>query len=117
MCDYGLKRKRHNITLKRDAPYRGGFEGLLFFWLRWLGQSSVKGAPLSSTLGLLTVTLTGIPKYFSARARIFSMSSPIAAKYLPRGLFVVSFGLSESRPFGSVLHSISISMFYLQEEI
>ena len=25
-----------NITLKRDAPYRGGFGGLLFFQLRWL---------------------------------------------------------------------------------
>jgi hypothetical protein len=25
-----------NITLKRDAPYRGGFEGSLFFRLRWL---------------------------------------------------------------------------------
>jgi hypothetical protein len=40
-----------NITLKRDAPYRGGFEGLLFFRLRWLRQSSVTGAPLSFTLG------------------------------------------------------------------
>jgi hypothetical protein len=25
-----------NITLKRDAPFRGGFEGLYFFQLRWL---------------------------------------------------------------------------------
>lgn len=23
--------KNSNITFKRDAPYRGGFEGLLFF--------------------------------------------------------------------------------------
>jgi hypothetical protein len=42
-----------NITLKRDAPFRGGFEGLLFFRLRWLRQSSVTGAPLSFTLGIL----------------------------------------------------------------
>ena len=41
-----------NITLKRDAPFRGGFEGLLFFRLRWLRQSSVTGAPLSFTLGV-----------------------------------------------------------------
>lgn len=40
-----------NITLKRDAPFRGGFEGLLFFRLRWLRQPSVEGAPLSFTLG------------------------------------------------------------------
>ncbi len=41
-----------NIALKRDAPYRGGFGGLLFFRLRWLRQSSVTGAPLSFTLGI-----------------------------------------------------------------
>jgi len=41
-----------NITLKWDAPFRGGFEGLLFFWLRWLRQSSVTGVPLSFTLGV-----------------------------------------------------------------
>jgi len=41
-----------NITLKRDAPFRGGFEGLLFFRLRRLRQSSVTGArALTSTLG------------------------------------------------------------------
>jgi len=42
---------RPNMSLKRDAPFRGGFESLLFFWLRWLRQSSVTGAPLSFTLG------------------------------------------------------------------
>jgi hypothetical protein len=36
-----------NIALKRDAPFRGGFEGLLFFWLRWLRQSSVNARPLA----------------------------------------------------------------------
>lgn len=41
----------HNITLKRDSPFRGGFESLLFFQLRWLRQSSVEGAPFSFTLG------------------------------------------------------------------
>ncbi|PKM09898.1 MAG: hypothetical protein CVV13_14960 [Gammaproteobacteria bacterium HGW-Gammaproteobacteria-3] len=40
-----------NIALKRDAPFLGGFEGLLFFQLLGLRQSSVKGAPLSFTLG------------------------------------------------------------------
>jgi hypothetical protein len=40
----------YNIELKRDAPYRGGFESLLFFQLRWLRQASAKGAPLSFTL-------------------------------------------------------------------
>ncbi|MEQ1622271.1 MAG: hypothetical protein ABL919_12765, partial [Methylococcales bacterium] len=34
------------------APFRGGFEGLYFFQLRWLRQSSVTGAPLSFTLGI-----------------------------------------------------------------
>jgi hypothetical protein len=34
-------------VLKRDAPFRGGFEGLLFFWLGWLRLSSVEGAPLA----------------------------------------------------------------------
>jgi hypothetical protein len=38
------------MSLKRDAPKRGGFERLLFFQLRWFRQSSVKGAPLSFTL-------------------------------------------------------------------
>ncbi|MEQ1557782.1 MAG: hypothetical protein ABL933_02425 [Methyloglobulus sp.] len=36
-----------NIALKRDAPFRGGFEGLLFFRLGWLRQSSVKARPLA----------------------------------------------------------------------
>ncbi|MEQ1557780.1 MAG: hypothetical protein ABL933_02415 [Methyloglobulus sp.] len=44
------KRLSHNIALKRDAPYRGGYEGLCFFRLYWLRQSSVTGAPLSFTL-------------------------------------------------------------------
>ncbi len=45
-----LINKKYNIPLNRYAPFRGGFEGLLFFWLRWLSQSSLKGAPLSFTL-------------------------------------------------------------------
>jgi|GEM_PF-7120990 len=42
----------HNITLKWDAPFRGGFEDLSFFQLLWLRQSFVKGAPLSPPLGV-----------------------------------------------------------------
>ncbi|PPD19389.1 MAG: hypothetical protein CTY22_11715 [Methylomonas sp.] len=42
-----------NMALKRDAPYRGGFGGLLFFMLRWLRLSFVKGARLSFTLDVV----------------------------------------------------------------
>jgi len=48
---YLIFRLRANITLKRDAPFRDGFEFLLFIRLRWLRQSSVTGEPLSFTLG------------------------------------------------------------------
>jgi hypothetical protein len=49
-----------NITLKRDAPFRGGFESLVFFRLRWLRSSSVTGAPLSSALGGAGTSRTGL---------------------------------------------------------
>ncbi|MER2538582.1 MAG: hypothetical protein ABTQ26_04995 [Azonexus sp.] len=61
-----------NITLKRDAPFRGGFEGLLFFQLRWLRQSSVTGAPLSFTLGRTRQTSVIIMHQVNYRAVVAS---------------------------------------------
>jgi hypothetical protein len=60
------KEIRPNITLKRDAPFRGGFEGMLFFRLRWLRQSSAKGASLSFTLGVMSTNRHGLSRYIPA---------------------------------------------------
>ena len=57
-----FRASRPNITLKWDAPFRSGFEGLLFFRLQWLRLSSATGAPLSFTLGgsLFSLTRTSV---------------------------------------------------------
>jgi len=39
---FNISKSLPNITLKRDAPFRGGFGGLLFFRLRWLRLRTVR---------------------------------------------------------------------------
>jgi hypothetical protein len=39
--------KPHNITLKRDALYRGGFEGLFFFGFGGFANLPLKARPLA----------------------------------------------------------------------
>ena len=72
-----------NNTLKRDAPFRGDFGGLLFFSLRWLRQPSVKGAPLSFTLELhkdFMATIKTVGEL--TRERMDRCSNSLAKKYL-----------------------------------